>query len=160
MTALVREWLLGVTGAAILAAVADSLMPEGGVKQVGRLVCGLVLLTAILRPLGGVKVTDFTQEWMYDGEQLRTGLQEEADRQMKAVIEERLASYSMDKAAQLGIPCQIRVECTDAGQGVFLPSWALVTTAADQPQRRALEELLCRDLGLEPGQVAYEEGPG
>jgi len=53
MMELVRGWLLGITGAAILAAVADGLMPEGGVRQVGKLVCGLVLLFAVLAPLSG-----------------------------------------------------------------------------------------------------------
>ena len=42
-----REWLLGVTAAAILAALAEGLMQEGGPKRVGRLVCGLVLLAAV-----------------------------------------------------------------------------------------------------------------
>lgn len=45
-----REWLLGVTAAAILAALAEGLMQEGGPKRVGRLVCGLVLLAAVFRP--------------------------------------------------------------------------------------------------------------
>ena len=53
MMGLLRDWLLGVTAAALLAALAQSLMPPGPVKKAGGLVCGLVLLWAVLSPLAG-----------------------------------------------------------------------------------------------------------
>ena len=42
-----RTWLLSVLVTCVLCAAADGLMPPGGVRQVGRLVCGLVLLWAM-----------------------------------------------------------------------------------------------------------------
>ena len=47
----VRSWLLTVIAASLICALADALMPPGAVRRVGRLVCGLVLLGAILTPL-------------------------------------------------------------------------------------------------------------
>ena len=51
MMELLRAWLTGITAAAILCALANSLMPEGAVRRVGKLSCGLVMLAAVLRPL-------------------------------------------------------------------------------------------------------------
>ena len=45
------EWLTGITAAAMLTAVARYLMPQGAVQQVGSLVCGMLLLWAVLKPL-------------------------------------------------------------------------------------------------------------
>ena len=48
MMELVGNWLTGVTAAAILCALANSLMPDGPVRRVGRLACGLAVLAAVL----------------------------------------------------------------------------------------------------------------
>ena len=46
-----RTWLLSVLVTCVLCAAADGLMPSGGVRQVGRLVCGLVLLVGSFLPV-------------------------------------------------------------------------------------------------------------
>ena len=56
-----RVWLLGVIGVAVLTALADSVMPPGAVKRVGKLVCGLALLAALLSPLPGFELSSGTQ---------------------------------------------------------------------------------------------------
>ena len=43
---LLRQWLTGVTCAAIIVALADSLMAGGTVRRIGRLAGGLLLLAA------------------------------------------------------------------------------------------------------------------
>ena len=51
MMELLRQWLVGVTCAAMIIALADSLTPPGTVRKVGKLVGGLVLLLAVLQPV-------------------------------------------------------------------------------------------------------------
>ena len=158
MIGLIRGWLLGITAAAILAALAEGMMPEGGVKQVGKLVCGLMLVTAVLRPLGRVEVTDLAPLLAYDEQQSQV-LQEEADGRMKAIIEEELSAYSMDKAAQLGVVCWIQVVCRLDGEGVFLPVSAEISGVPQGQGRQLVTEFLCADLGLcSTGLVFREEG--
>lgn len=160
MMALVRGWLLGITGAAILAALAEGAMPEGSVKQVGKLACGLVLLVAVLQPLNqeqgieGGWLPDNTEEEIQKQTQM---LQEEVDVQMRAVIEEELSAYSMDKAAQLGIGCQVRVTCALREDGVFLPEEVQIWGVSLE-ERQRLAGVLEEDLGLEPEQVRFREG--
>lgn len=158
MMGLIRGWLLEITAAAILAALAESMMPEGGVKQVGKLVCGLMLAAAVLRPFGSVEVTDLAPLLEYDAWQSQV-LQEEAEGRMKTIIEEDLSAYSMDKAAQLGFPCRIRVTCRLEEAGVFLPASAEIVGVPEVQGRQIVAEFLCADLGLSStGLVFREEG--
>lgn len=161
MMALVRQWLLGITGAAILAALAEGAMPEGGVKQVGKLACGLVLLVAVLQPLsqgGAAEAVWLPVDLGGEIQKQTQQLQEEVDIQMRAVIEEELAAYSMDKAAQLGIGCQVQVTCTYREGGVFLPEQAQVWGVDREEEQQRLAGVLAADLGLEPRQILFREG--
>ena len=47
-----RDWLLGVVAAALAVALAQAITPEGAVKRIGRLAGGLVLLLAVVKPVG------------------------------------------------------------------------------------------------------------
>ena len=109
-----RDWVLGVAAAAILAALAQTLMPEGPVKRVGKLTCGLVLLAAVLRPLP-LFDPGAGQRWLegyfQQVEQIESGLEQDRQEQLKAIIEEKAAAYILDKAAQLGLSCTVSVEC-------------------------------------------------
>ena len=53
MIGALREWLLSVTAAAILCALAQGLIPPGPVRRVGRLTAGLVMAAALLAASGG-----------------------------------------------------------------------------------------------------------
>ena len=46
-----RSWMLSVTAAAILCALADCVMPQGGVRRAGRIVAVLVMAAAVLAPI-------------------------------------------------------------------------------------------------------------
>ena len=50
----VRQWLLSVTAAALVLALAEALAPEGGAKRVCRLAGGLALVLAAAGPVAGL----------------------------------------------------------------------------------------------------------
>ena len=58
-----KTWLMRVIAAAILCTIAQDLSPKGSVKQVGRLVCAMVLLCVVLSP---VKTLDMAagSQWL------------------------------------------------------------------------------------------------
>ena len=63
----VRAWLLGVTAAALVLALAEALAPEGAVKKVCRLAGGMALLLAaagpVLDALDGTALTRGLEGW-------------------------------------------------------------------------------------------------
>ena len=49
---MLKQWILGITCAALIGALAEALAPPGRVKRVIRLAAGLLLLLAAVKPLG------------------------------------------------------------------------------------------------------------
>jgi len=151
MMGAVRSWLLAVISVSLLCAVAGALMPQGAVKRVGRLVCGLVLLAAILSPLAGLDV-EAGQEWLdsylYDMEHREAELKETVNSQLKTIIEEEYAAYIVDKAAQLGADCSARVECEESAEGLYLPVRAEITGATTVSVQSKLIRAIEEELGI------------
>lgn len=160
---LIRTWILTVTVSALVIAGAEALMPQGGVKRVGRLTGGLILVLGILQPL---VTMDYDQ--LYDmvntlpaGAIRQETLDQAAQEPMKEIIEEELAAYIVDKGAQLGLTCAAQVTCEIGADGVPLPKSVSVTGVMTPAQREQLCQAITQDLGLAREDQIYisEETP-
>lgn len=158
MMAAVREWLLSLVAAALLCALADALMPKGAVRRVGRLVCGLVLLAAILSPAVRLDVAG-GQRWLEDylaSVDRRTAeLRETVDSQRKVIIEQEYAAYIVDKAAELGLSCSVRVTCRDGEEGLYLPERVEITGTFSDSARAGLARCIAEELGVPETEQRY-----
>jgi len=151
MMGALRGWLLAVVSVSLLCAVADALMPPGAVRRVGRLVCGLVLIGAILSPLAELDV-DGGQRWL-DGyfasvQGREAELEETVNSQMKVIIEGEYAAYIVDKAAELGLDCTARVECRASEDGLYLPARTEVIGSTTADTQKKLIQIIAEDLGV------------
>ncbi len=158
---LVRQWLLGVTGAALMAALADGLMPKGAVKQVGKLVCALVLLCAVLRPVLSVDIPEPGQlRSRLQGElgDSRARLEQNSTQMLKTLIERECGAYIVDKAVQLGAVCHAQVECALSDGGAWLPCRAHITGQLNAQQRQQLTAAVHSELGIAPECLVYAGG--
>lgn len=145
------DWLIGVTAAAILCALADRLMPEGSVRRVSKLAMGLVMLAALLRPLVQVEASSPLDVWA--DYQARTAaqaqeLEAERDQAMKRIIEQEFSAYIVDKAARLGAACTAQVTCQAGENGVFLPQSTVVQGNLSPEQQEALARILEEELAI------------
>ena len=155
----VRAWLLSLIAVSLLCASARALMPKGAVRQVGRLVCGLVMLAAILSPVARLDAAE-GRRWLVgyfaSVEQRRAGLEETVNNQMKHIIEGEYAAYIVDKAAELGLTCTAQVECQRSAEGLYLPVRTEVTGMLTEDIRIQLVRTIAEDLGVpERAQVYY-----
>lgn len=161
MMAGVGSWLLSITGASVLCALADGLMPAGPVRRVGRLVCGLMLLAVILAPLAQLDL-EGGQRWLEEyhlGLEDRTQeLERQVDEQMKTIIEQEYAAYIVDKAAEWGLTCTARVTCGETEDGLYLPVRTEVTGPLTQGDRARLTRLIREELGVPEEEQAYHLG--
>lgn len=161
----VRTWLLTVISAAVLCALADCLMPAGPVKRVGKLVCGLVLLCAVLPPAVNLDLAGgraWLEGWFEELELREAELEEQASGEMKVVIEQKYAAYIVDKAAEMGVVCTAKVNCRAGEEGLLLPDGTEVSGCFTDTEQSALTQLIWTDLGVpEERQVYYigEESP-
>lgn len=158
---LVRQWLLGVTAAALVLALAEALAPEGGAKKVCRLAGGLALLLAAAGPLTGLldgsALTRTAEDWLGRAQSAELELEDQADGFYLAIIEEETAAYVMDKARELGFDCEAEVTYGYDEEGVPCP-WEIAARGAwTQEQRTQLERLLEEELGVPARRQYYEE---
>jgi len=77
---------------------------------------------------------------------------------MKTLIEQHSAAYILDKAARIGLDCQVRVECQAAQGGIWLPQSVHITGQMDKEQQDELSTLIRDDLGIAPEHQVYTGG--
>ena len=161
MMGFVRSWLLGVTAAALVLALAQALAPEGSVKKVCRLAGGMALLLAaagpVLGALDGNLLASAVEGWRDRSQRYERELEENNERLYLAIIEEETAAYVMDKARELGFECAVEVTCGYDENGVPCP-WEVAARGQWAPEQRArLERLLEEELGVPARRQYYEE---
>lgn len=151
---------MAVIAVSLLCAVADALMPPGAVRRVGKLVCGLVLLGAVLSPVAGLDV-ESGRQWL-DGylasvRNREAELTETVESQMKGIIEQEYAAYIVDKAAELGLTCTARVECELSEDGLYLPVRTEVAGLKTAGGQEKLIRVIEADLGVPAERQFYKE---
>ena len=150
MLELIRHWLVGITCAAMLVALAESLIPAGSIRRIARLTGGLVLLAAILNPLLKLDTTALTRaltEYKLELSAYSADLEEENEILMKDIIEEQSGAYIQDKAAALGIDCQVTVEA-DGEEEWPIPQSVTVMGSLTAEQQEALERTIEEDFAI------------
>lgn len=138
-----RRWLLGVVLTAFAAGLAEKLSPAGRERAVVRLVGGLLLICAILRPLTGVRwegvaleTGNFSrqaaeQAAAYEKDQLDT---------LSAIIVEKTETYIWDKAYELGLDCAVSVKAAVGETGIPLPDSVTIAGPYNADLAACIEE--------------------
>ena len=140
MVELLGNWLMGVTCAAMILALAEGLSPAGGPKRAARLAGGLLLLLAVVKPLlslDGSALTQAMTEYRLDAEWSAQALEGENKTLMKDIIEAQTAAYIQDKAAALGITCTVQVEADQAAE-YPVPKVVTITGALSREEQQRL----------------------
>lgn len=153
------NWLIGITCAALLAAVARSLMPAGAVRQVGNLICALLLLFAVLKPLKlNVDLDGTIGDITSQIQKREQELEKKSGQILKTLIEQESGAYIVDKAAQLGVVCSAQVSCAFGAGGVWLPARVRISGQFTPEQRRTMEEMISAELGIEASEQEFTGG--
>ena len=144
------SWLLSVIGTAFLVSVAEALMPDEKVRQVGHLVGGLLMMLVLLTPLlqlrpgdWSVSVEDYFSQ-VEDREALYRQNQEET---LSALIKGQTETYIEAAAQDLGLSARARVSIAQTEAGVPWPEGVTLNI----PYHAALSDLIEKDLGIAQG---------
>lgn len=151
MMELIRQWLLGVTCAAMVLALAESLTPPGSVKKVCRMAGSMVLLLATISPvlkLDEGALSRALTEYRITVQDYENVLMEKNNFLYKAIIEENTAAYILDKTEGMGISCQAEVIFAYDEDGSPYPWSVLVSGSWTEEQERQLSLFLETDLGI------------
>lgn len=159
MTAFLKSWLLGMVCAAMILALAESLVAEGRLRRLCRLAGGLVMVLAAVSPVLRTDLSDIPG-WsasLSGAANYAAALEEQNDFLYRNIIAEQTAAYIADKAAEMGVACTARVTVEPDPDGTPLPAAAAIRGRWTQEQRTALSALLEQELGLDPARIEFEE---
>ncbi len=155
-----HSWILGLTGASILAALARELTPDGPVKKVTGFVCGVMLAGVMLSPvlrLDREHLASALTEYRLTAAELTQDVETRENALMRTYIQDRCRAYILDEAQRLGISdlsCSVRVKWRDES---WVPFEVTLRTAASRDLRRQLEEYLDGELGIPPERQRWDE---
>ena len=155
--AFLREWLLGVTAAALAIALAQSVTPEGTVKKVGKLVGGLVLLLAVVKPIAQVDPTALTGLWTASGYETEAAAQG-GEEVLKILIAQKTGAYIVDKGQSLG--CRVteaQVTVADDGSGWPVPWSVVVNGDWTLEQRVELSRVIAEELAIPSARQLFQK---
>lgn len=148
MIELIRSWILGLTGAAVVCAVATLLTPRGAVKGVTRMLCGVVMAAALLSPLLAFDFPAYSlnlSEYRARGDALIGRAEEISAAVSRRSIEAELEAYILDKAQTLGAAltaASVTVEWSTEGY------WYPVAAELGGGYHAALSSLIEGELGI------------
>jgi len=159
MISLIRNWLVSMTVASIVLAVADNLMPEGTVKKIGKITGGLLMLIAVLQP-----IKEFSWETMANAlAEYRLETQISADilkidnqAIMKTIIEGETSAYLQNKAESLNIICSAETICKTDDSGNIYPFSVVINGHLTPEEKNILNGFIERELAIPKENIRYE----
>lgn len=155
MTGFIKDWLLGITACALAVSLAQALTPEGTVKKVGRLVGGLVLLLAAVRPFFALDVGELAVFGAQTAPAQQAGTWD--SEATKTLIAEKTAAYIVDKGTALGCTVAVQVRVENDENGWPVPWSAEISGTWTGPQRQALSQALEEELNIPPDRQSFKE---
>lgn len=155
-----ESWLLSITAAALLVGVLEAMLPEGSVKAVSRLGCGLLLFLVLVRPLLGDGYGTLLEElhsWQSEAAEETERLNQVETSLEETIIAEEAAAYIQAEAEEQGIPCSVAVTCARSEDGLPLPVAVEIGGVAQEDQREALRALIEGAFALSEEQIHFTE---
>lgn len=157
MMGALREWLTSLVAVSLLLSAAQSLIPEGSIRKIASFTGGLILLTALLRPLLGADLSRLElhlEEYAQAIEARQEELTADGVAELTAIIEERTAAYISDKADALGTPVRAEVRAEPDETGVPVPRSAELWGQAS----RTLAAWIAGELNIPEERQVWHEG--
>jgi hypothetical protein len=159
MPEVIRSWVIGIACAAMITAIAMTVTPEGSVKKAVALVCGLVVILALIKPIVGFDYTSFSKnmvELRNDAEAFSADVEGVNENLTRLIIEEECAAYILDKGTALGITdLEVIVTAVWSEEGYWYPCKASLKTNADEGMRFKLSRNIEAELGIPPEELTW-----
>lgn len=157
MMALVRRWLLGIVLTSFAVGMAQQIVPKGREQARIRLIGGVLLTLSLLRPLGDVFLETpsvSVGSWSQMFETQTESYREEHQKELAAIIAEKLETYIWDKAIESGMDGDVSVYVSVSMAGVPLPDTVTIGAPFDPALSIWLEEV----VGIPAEKQIWQEG--
>lgn len=141
-----RSWVLGIVGAGVICGVCRSLTPEGGGKRVMGVVCGFVMMLAVVSILkinGAGDIGRYIAQYNLEAGEITERARADGAVQTRFIIEARCEAYILDKAAALGVALsEVRVTARWSEEGFWYPAECVLKGDESAELSRTIESEL------------------
>jgi hypothetical protein len=159
LTEALRSWIIGIAGAAMVTAAAMAMTPEGKVKKVVSLICGLMTILALIKPISGFDYTAFSKylaQYKNDAQEYSGAMASKNENLTRRIIEDKCQAYILDKGKSLAITdLDVTVTAEWSKDGYWYPSGASLITNADTEARNKLSRSIEAELGISPEELIW-----
>lgn len=143
----IREYLLSVTAAALICGAVSCLAgKDGAISKLLKLLCGIFLAAAVIRPVVDLKIDDlsfFSNLLSADADQVVATGKEMASEEMNRIIKEKSEAYILDKAIALGAKVEVVIELNNS-----VPAGIAVKGDVSPFIKSKLSACITQDLGI------------
>jgi len=157
MISMLHSWLLGVVLTSFAVGMAQQIVPKGRERAWIQLIGGLLLTLSLLKPLGdiswkepAISVGAWRGSLWLETENYRDLHQKE----LAAIIAEKLETYIWDKAVESGLEGEVAVSVCVRSTGIPLPETVSIGAPFDPALAAWLEEV----VGIPAEKQIWQEG--
>ena len=155
------EWVRAIAGAALICAAATALTPKGKVKNVLKLICGIVLITAMINPVIKQDFPSMSMDiskYRKDADEIIGSAEEKQNNLSRTIIENELEAYILDKAQSLNVElASVEVSAKWGDEGCWYPYEVNITANIPQMEQNLLSNSIEAELGV-PKERQYWSG--
>jgi len=139
------------------------LAPEGGVKRIMGILCSVLTILTILKPVADFDYQSYAFELakyrMYEDEFARLN-QDSNERLNRLVIQSSCEAYILDKAAEQGLdPKSVNVEARWSMDGFWVPDSVSISCNCDGEKMQLMQGIIEAELGI-PAERQYWDSNG
>ena len=141
------KWLLSVIATAFLVSVCEALIPDKKVREVGKLIGGLLMILALLTPLLQLqtKSLDFSlEDYIAQTEEKEALYRNQQEENYDALIKEKCESYIETAASELGLSVHPDVQITHTEDGTY----QIENVGLDIPYHAEFSQWITQELGV------------
>ena len=162
MAEVLHSWITTVICTAAFCAVAISMMPKGRVLSAVKIICGVVMVFAILKPIADIDFDEYSKQltkYNDNASELIGSAEDYNDKLNRLYIEEHCEAYILDKAESVGVKLDsVSVSAEWSTEGYWYPVSADIRHALSDELVNRLSTSIEAELGIAKERQAWTHG--
>ena len=141
------QWVVSVTSVALITGILLSVLQEGAIRSLIRLLSGILLIITAVSPLTDVSIPDlrgYVSGSFADGVKAAEQGEHMAEEERRHRIKEALEEYICAKASEMGAQIRTSITLDDIGAPVSIR----IIGNADKEIRQTIRTLITKELGI------------
>ncbi len=159
---MMRNWIMQIAGIIVLGAVCDAVMTDGEMKKYVKLVVGLVLTFAVIRPVVNFSADEFRLELPQAKRsaalEYKQSLESDEQQTLLRIYRQKLAEKIENTVlAEWNIHSSVQVEVEEENSRTFGGVKSVrIKTDTDGANKDAVIRKISSDFGVEPDNIHIE----